>query len=364
MRILPFAAVSMACLSSGCALQPPVDSAAYERNCDVQPGPPPGGSLLFVTLRLPDCRRPPAAEMTYHRATKPWFGATSADGQSTFHSQDEWLKSAKQRFENAAIGGRPPVLFIHGYNNDQEQALDRARAISTALSGDRPVIALTWPSYASKARYYWDEANTEWVIVGSRQILAGLAASVPRVIIVAHSMGSRMAIDLARMLRRPDGTTPVEQLILAAPDVDREALANELQNAKPIAGRVTIYASRNDQALSASWRAHGQARAGDLSAWVKGQDPGHPYFKDIASVDVVDTTDVSLDFVSHDAFIASPEGAADLCRVIKNLSAGEARNGSLYDTRNYYSLVKSPAWPDTVCSRPGWQAAMTLRFER
>jgi esterase/lipase superfamily enzyme len=347
--------LALAIALGGCMLPRPVSAPDYTSTCPESPVDPPLGSLLFVTLRLADCRNYPRIIMTWHRAGEARFAALGADDRISFHREDTWLRSAKEQIRAAASAGRPAVIFIHGYNTGHHEAVTRARAIRTAIDGDRPVIALTWPSYASGAKYFWDEANSDWTSVQARALLVELVAGTP-VVVVAHSMGNRIALDAARALRQPNGSSPIRELIMAAPDVDRAALSKELARDGAFGTRVTIYGSRKDQPLSGSWRLHGYARAGDLSHWVVGQHADYRHFKDINGVTVVDTTTVSRDFWAHDAFIGTYEGAADLCRVIRGVPTDEWRDRADDAIGNVWLLRKAPATSDQ-CSLSGWNAA-------
>lgn len=334
----------LACLSTAaCQLPPPILSGDYTRLCPISADQPPAQSLLFVTLRVPDCRQPPAILMSAYRAGDPWYGAVDDQLQVTFYRQDQWHAAAASRLRASTSG--PPVVFIHGFNNDNRTALGRALAIRKLVASDRPVIAFTWPSYASKSRYIWDEANAEWAGVAARELISTLTSSSPKIMVVAHSMGNRVALDTVRSLKPPTGPSPVERLVMASPDVDRETVVRELK--ANIGTKVTIYGSRKDQPLSTSWRVHGLPRAGDLSAWVTGSVPDYKALSGITDVEVVDTTDVRADRLGHDDFVSTLEGAADLCRVLDSSLPKSGRADTPY--AGVSTLIKNPL-VDPVCT--------------
>ena len=358
MRISSTVSIALAIALSGCMLPRPVSTPDYAKSCPLDSSEPSENSLPFLTFRLPDCRDYPRIVMSWHRDGDATYGAFT-DGRTAFHTKAAWIAAVRAQLTAAANAGRPAVIFIHGYNTGQAKALERAEAIRTAVQRDRPVLAITWPSYASGTKYFWDEANSDWSSAQVRSVLEQLIGDTP-VILVAHSMGSRIALDTARFLRRADGSTPVQKLVLAAPDVDRAAFVTEVHGARRLAKALTIYGSREDQALSGSWRLHGYARLGDLSRWVVGDDPEYAHLRDIEGVSVVDTTDVSEDFWAHAAFIETYEGAADLCRVIRGLPIEPWRRRADEKANNIWALVPRPKKSDE-CSRPGYDAALQLR---
>ena len=329
----------------------PVDVDLYTKAC-IAPGSPPPGSILFLTTRLPDCRRQ-AGKMTWRRSQQAWHGVWAANGPQ-FFGTDHWDKELERQL---AAHPKTPILYIHGFNNDNGEALARAAAIRLAAGNDRPVIALTWPSYASKRKYFWDESNAEWTATEAGALIAKLAGTNRKVVIVAHSMGNRIAFDLVRTwpAQYPGRPIPVERLIMASPDVDRDWFIRVARQGLPVP--VTLYGSTRDQPLSASWRSHAHPRAGDLSRWVTGNDNGDPY-KDVnhAGLDIVDTSPVARGLLKHADFIESWQGAAALCRVINGKSTD---NGRLRMTNNMEQLYEKPVEADT-CTGHGEEAVEYL----
>ena len=305
-------------------------------------------TTLILTLRLPDCSK---GILTRYRGPLR-FAAASGQGKAKFYNEEMWLKALQAKIAEA---GNSPVIFIHGYNNTNEQAIERAGLIARALGGRRPVIALTWPSYAKKTGYVWDEANAEWALGPASAAIASITGKYPGTILIAHSMGSRIALQAITDLEANKRLHEVSKLILAAPDVDRDALImNWGTKGPPIS--VTMYVSSKDQALSLSWRTHAYPRAGDYSYWVTGRQP-YPVFQYVVpgKLEVVDTTDIDRTLLGHSAFIDTREGAIDLCRVIEGAPVGRAIAATQPEANNYVRLTEHPI--DDGCWRnvpTGW----------
>jgi esterase/lipase superfamily enzyme len=87
----------------------------------------------------------------------------------------------------------------------------------------------------------------------------------------------------------PDGVV-ISQVILAAPDVDRDEFSNIARQITYFAKGVTLYAASNDRALGYSARFWGGVpRAGDVPA-------SGPLI--VSGVDTIDVTSVSTDGLS------------------------------------------------------------------
>jgi pimeloyl-ACP methyl ester carboxylesterase len=309
MRLALCLAVALSAILGGCSLPPVVTSADYSTRCEIE-GVPPPGSLLFATARMPNCEGP-TQRITDLRGTRLMYGALERNGAVRFYHPKTWWDALAERLSHA----HPPLLFIHGYNNSNGSALGAALAIEHATRGTHEVIALTWPSYDRIPKYFWDETNAAWAQGMSGELVRQLATMPGKLTVVGHSMGNHLALDGVTGLEPTFRSQHIAALIMASPDIDRANMHRALDQGLGIP--VTIYGSTRDQALSASWRAHGMPRAGDLAAWVTGHTPDYS-LEDIPGANIVDTSLVTTGVVHHSDFISTPEGAADLCRVVSD----------------------------------------------
>jgi esterase/lipase superfamily enzyme len=119
---------------------------------------------------------------------------------------------------------------------------------------------------------------------------------VKKVNVIAHSMGNLVVMEALKDQRLLPNPLRVSELILAAPDLDRDYYALYGPEVRRIASGMTLYASSVDKALQVSRRvAGGVPRAGDVPA-------GGPIV--LRDVDAIDVTAVgnSLLGVDHDTF--------------------------------------------------------------
>jgi esterase/lipase superfamily enzyme len=340
-----------ALLASGCMMPRPWLAPSPTEACAV--GQAGREQLLVISFRVPDCQKT-RFKWTAFRADRAQYSVADAARRTRLVDEHSWLKElGRQVTESRAA----PVIYIHGFFNGQDDALNRALALRALLCPrrplpanvikcvpQRPVIALTWASHNRLAKYAWDEANNEWSLSRTVDAILTIARRHKGTTLVAHSMGNRILV--AAAIAAPEKDKLFDRLVLASPDVDRAQVA-ELLRQDLGSYPVTIYASRKDQALSASWRTHGYPRAGDLSYWVSGRSPGYPYQK-FNDADIVDTTDVRAGRIAHAAFVDSVEGAADLCHVLAGdpIKPGRDRY-KLYPA--YWMLRKGPQ-PNDDCA--------------
>lgn len=196
----------------------------------------------------------------------------------------------------AASERRELLLFIHGYNTDFDEAMRRTAQISWDTRFQGAAVLFSWPSKPSVAGYTADEAGVHWAtthLTNSLQTLV-TSAGARKVVLIAHSMGSRALTEAVIRLKR-DGVdlSPVKHLVLAAPDIDADVFVRDIAPELVEAGRqVTLYASSRDRALELSEQLHDYPRAGDAGSDVV-VFPG---------IDTVDATDIDTSFLGHNYY--------------------------------------------------------------
>lgn len=216
------------------------------------------------------------------------------------------------------------LLFIHGYNNSFEDAVQRAAQIAAASDYDGFIYVFSWPSQGRFASYAADmdfaETSEPELVRFMKMILT--AGTPVRLDVIAHSMGSQIFLRSLEGLRSVfdvrvgnSGWDRLRfgQLIFAAPDVSVPLFQRKIAQIRPFADRVTVYASANDGALDVSgWLRGDLSRAGAIR-------PGEqPMYAD--DVDVIDITGNIIPrylvsryyYRTHSAFAYDPAVVEDI----------------------------------------------------
>lgn len=206
--------------------------------------------------------------------------------------------------------GREALVFVHGFNVDFWEAMVRAAQLAADLDIDGVVAAYSWPSRGNVLSYPTDRQEIIAPHIDElRKMISTIALTpgVGRVTVVAHSMGCEFLLpalkDLALELGAAAGAKKpiIKDVIFAAPDVDLAHFAGIVPTLTGIAGRVSVYCSEKDSALSwGRWllMSHDRAgnQAGRLAATIGGWG---------ASIDTIDTTEASADMIGHSDFASS-----------------------------------------------------------
>lgn len=200
------------------------------------------------------------------------------------------------------------LVFVHGFNTRFEEAVYRfAQIVHDADTSALPVL-FTWPSRGKLLAYGYDHESASYSRDALEALLQGLARdpNVGEISILAHSMGNWVTLEaLRQMVIRDKQLAPkIKNIMLAAPDVDFNVFESQIALIGVRPSLVTLFVSRDDEALAASRRVWGDnPRVGAI-------DPGQePFRADLAKdrINVVDLTDVKADdHIGHTKFAESP----------------------------------------------------------
>ena len=164
-------------------------------------------------------------------------------------------------------------VFVHGFNTTFEDAARRTAQMHHDLAFDGAPIFYSWPSEASASplAYAHDTNAADRTVPRLQEFLMKVAdeTGAEEIHLIAHSMGNRALVnaldEIAEDLYREGRDAPFNQIVLSAPDIDRDVFLDVADQILPTADRLTLYASSNDQALQMSRQYNGNARAGDAS---------------------------------------------------------------------------------------------------
>lgn len=163
------------------------------------------------------------------------------------------------------------VVFIHGFNVAFDEAIYSAAQIAWDINFDGLPCIYSWPSMGemSLTAYTYDTNSAQQTRDQLAEFLEFILQieGADSVSLIAHSMGNVALIEALRELQLPNETEvkPFSEIILAAPDLDRDNFISLTPILSRFAAGVTLYASANDRALEASKTlAASIPRAGDV----------------------------------------------------------------------------------------------------
>jgi esterase/lipase superfamily enzyme len=205
----------------------------------------------------------------------------------------QFVADVRERVGASAAYRDQALVFVHGYNTTFDYALFRSAQMAYDLKFDGASFLYSWPSVGDFSGYIYDRDSSSQ----AEPYLRGFIDLIVRdsgaksVSVIAHSMGN---LPLLRVLQSLGPSLPpdvrLNEIVLAAPDVDRDLFTNLAADMQRYGRGVTLYCSSNDRAMDAARRvAGGIPRAGD----VPGEGPIV-----MAGIDTIDVTQTSTDYLS------------------------------------------------------------------
>jgi esterase/lipase superfamily enzyme len=204
---------------------------------------------------------------------------------------------------------REVFVFVHGFNNSFEDVVLRTAQIAYDIGFQGAPIVYDWPSHASVLDYTDDKTAMLGSWRNLETFLTTLAdkTGANTINVIAHSMGNYatlLALDDAVARQRK---LHINQLILAAPDVDKvpmQQMMPEIVKAR-VANRITMYTSHSDLALIASkWKNGVPAIGGSSPVWC------------LPGVDSIDAAPIEGTVLGHDYFATTRAVLSDLFTLI------------------------------------------------
>ena len=227
--------------------------------------------------------------------------------------------------EFARTPGKEAFVFVHGYNVTFDAAARRAAQIAYDMKFIGVPILYSWPSRGTTVGYV---ADTAVVQLSGRRLTRFLDELVARsgaetIHIVAHSMGNRAlteALELMALRREAkEGDPPVfDQVLFAAPDVDAGLFKEILPTIRPLARRMTLYASEEDWALTASRKLHGDMPRAGIGGKTTLTAP---------QIDSIDMSELGEDMLAHSYFADDSSALADMMTLFWTNNAPQNRCG-------------------------------------
>ena len=232
------------------------------------------------------------------------------------------------------------VMFVHGFNNDFDDAAYTLAELWHYLGRQFVPILFTYPAgRGGPSGYIYDRESGEFAIYHLKSIIRVLS-DIPELEsfhLIAHSRGTDVTASAVRELaleaRAARAELPDEMqnshIVLAAPDLDMDVLAQRViaEQLGRETRNITIYTSRSDKAIGlAEWFFRSNQRLGSLSA----SDLSEEELSQLAlfeGISIVELSKKSRPGSSHGYFHSDPAASSDLILMLRYGKEPGAENG-------------------------------------
>ncbi len=278
-----------------------------------------GHALVSVpkSHQVPNIERPWALRIPYFDVTI-YEEAEDPKKHFVMHKikaleRGDFLDLVRQRLATSTTFKDQAFVFVHGFNTSFANGVYRTAQIAYDLKFDGAPFLYSWPSGGGVASYTYDRESSGQSTPYMRDFMKLVIneTGAKAVSVIAHSMGNQPVLQVLKDLKNsaPDDVV-ISQVILAAPDVDRDNFENIAKEILGLAKGITLYVAANDQALQVSRRFHGGVpRAGDVPST-------GPLI--INGIDTIDVTAASTDSlgINHSGYAENNALLKDIERLI------------------------------------------------
>ncbi|WP_425590989.1 alpha/beta hydrolase [Leptospira bouyouniensis] len=168
-------------------------------------------------------------------------------------------------------GSEEVLVFVHGFNVNFDEAVLRAGQIKYDLKFPGEVVVYSWPAGADagllgqvmvKSTYDLNFTEAKINREPFANFLKEISSTGKKIQLVVHSMGHQVVLPSIASLVKSGKSKFISELILNAPDFDKNEFELLLSDLTKSSERITLYCSPGDNALIASQKVNGAPRAG------------------------------------------------------------------------------------------------------
>lgn len=243
---------------------------------------------------------------------------------AVYRSENSFVSSINAELAKLPPNKRKILLFVHGYNNTTSDSILRMAQFVEDTGFDGVPILFAWAS-AAKASHYVYDLNSALIarpqLLETGRILKRTNATGAD--LFAHSMGSFLTVEAivqAQLAGNFNATKQIENVMLAAPDIDLNLFQTQLSYLRKQDRNFTIFASTDDKALGFSKRISGGVQR------VGAADASQLEPLGVTVIDLSKIDDSSSG--SHSKFAGSPEIVQLLGKSLKsdNFRSGQKQS--------------------------------------
>lgn len=208
-------------------------------------------------LERPRGRRPADPALHFTLAAEERFDAAG------------FRQALAQALDEQARPQREVVIFVHGFNTLFIEGVYRVAQLGNDLALPGVLAHYAWPSLGAPLGYAHDRDSVLFARDGLATMISETArAGAPRIVLIAHSMGTHLLMETLRQMSL-DGSLDRVRLggvILLSPDIDVEVFRSQASRITRLPEPFLIVTSRRDRILQLSARLTGQPdRLGNLT---------------------------------------------------------------------------------------------------
>lgn len=216
----------------------------------------------------------PAGSVRLPRRNQPFDPARHfAVSASENLSLTEYRSGVARAIAQRPAAQRDSIIFVHGFNTSFIEGVYRVAQLDNDLSLPGMMLHYSWPSLGAPLAYAHDRDSALFARDGLEQMIRETISATPgKVMIVGHSMGGHLVMEVLRQIAISGDRALLHRLggvVLISPDLDVDLFRMQASRIGALPQPFLLVSSQRDRILRLSARLTGQReRLGNLS------DPG------------------------------------------------------------------------------------------
>lgn len=215
--------------------------------------------LLELTVSIPPTHTPGTIKFAYANPN-PRKEFTMA-GVKEFDSPKSFRSRMSEKLRNSFDRDNEAIIFVHGYNATQAETAFRAAQLANDLELKGNLVVYSWPSRGSPLAYAYDNDSVLFARTGLETLMREVKKTgASRIVLVAHSMGSVLAMETLRQMDLREPGWPARNLggvVLISPDLDVDVFRSQMKDLSVIPDPFVVFVSKADRILDLSARLRG-----------------------------------------------------------------------------------------------------------
>lgn len=264
--------------------------------------------FLELTVSIPPSHRPGTLDFSY----------SNPDPAKQFVLAGLKEFDGPQDLKARLNGAQEVTIFVHGFNATQTETAFRAAQLAHDIGLPGQTLIYSWPSRGSGTGYAYDLDSMLFARDGLQQTVKTLKSiGVPRILIVAHSMGSALTMEMMRQaeLREPGWSRRnLEGVLLISPDLDVDVFRSQMASIKDPPDPFLVMVSKKDRVLGISARLRGTAKSERLGN-IRSTDRIAEY-----PISIIDTTVFNRDAESSHFVAATSPALLSILGALRRVS--------------------------------------------
>ncbi len=190
--------------------------------------------------------------------------------------QDAWRERLRAAAARDTSADGAVLLYVHGYSSNPGYATNQGVQVKKRGDHGGPLVLFLWPAHDMKATvrsplkaYREDERSAAQSNGAFARALQEVHAVAPGAVLLAHSMGNRIALAAVATdaeTRAQLEAHPLRAIGIFSPDVGAEQFRVDFAPELPLlAQRVAMYSASNDYLLGASALVNRERRASGIT---------------------------------------------------------------------------------------------------